>query len=40
MKPVPVEQIAASIRAIDDPVLRGKIQKALHMLHRTLELYK
>jgi hypothetical protein len=40
MRLVPVEQVAASIRAIDDPVLRGKIHKALHMLHRTLELYK
>lgn len=40
MRLVPVEHIAASIRAIDDPVLRGKVQKALHMLYRTLELYR
>jgi hypothetical protein len=40
MRLVPVEQVAANIRAIDDPVLRGKVQKALHMLHRTLELYR
>ena len=40
MQVIPVEQVAASIRAIDDTVLRGKVQKALHMLHRTLELYR
>eukprot|EP00878_Enallax_costatus_P028716 GHUV01031051.1.p1 GENE.GHUV01031051.1~~GHUV01031051.1.p1 ORF type:complete len:571 (+),score=152.40 GHUV01031051.1:434-2146(+) len=40
MQVIPVEQVAAGIRAIDDTVLRGKVQKALHMLHRTLELYR
>lgn len=40
MRVVSVQEVAASIRAIDDPVLRGKIHKALHMLHRTLELYR
>eukprot|EP00775_Hariotina_reticulata_P011537 gene11537-11680_t len=40
MRFVTVPELVVSIRAIDDPVLRGKIQKALHMLHRTLELYR
>lgn len=37
---VPVQEVAARIRAIDDPVLRGKVAKALHLLRRTLELYR
>lgn len=37
---VSVEDLAQRIRTIDDPVLRGKVQKALHLLHRTLELYR
>jgi hypothetical protein len=37
---VPVETLAHRIRTIDDHVLRGKVQKALHLLHRTLELYR
>jgi hypothetical protein len=37
---VPVAEVARRIRALQDPVLRGKVQKALHLLHRTLELYR
>ena len=37
---VPVHELAERNRSIDDPVLRGKVQKALHLLHRTLELYR
>lgn len=37
---VSVEELLHRISTIDDPVLRGKVQKALHLLHRTLELYR
>lgn len=37
---IPVQELAQRIRTIEDPVLRGKVQKALHLLHRTLELYQ
>jgi hypothetical protein len=37
---VPVQELAQRISSIDDPVLCGKVQKALHLLHRTLELYR
>eukprot|EP00879_Flechtneria_rotunda_P020950 GHRR01022060.1.p1 GENE.GHRR01022060.1~~GHRR01022060.1.p1 ORF type:complete len:191 (+),score=79.25 GHRR01022060.1:242-814(+) len=40
MRLVSVREVAESIRQIDDPVLRGKVHKALHMLRRTLELYR
>lgn len=40
MRYITLDEVAAGIRAIDDTVLRGKVQKALHMLHRTLELYR
>jgi hypothetical protein len=37
---VSVEELAGRIRGIQDPVLRGRVQKALHLLHRTLQLYR
>lgn len=37
---VTVEELAARVRAIADPVLHGKVSKALSLLQRTLALYR
>lgn len=40
MSLVTVEELAARVRCIADPVLHGKVSKALSVLQRTLALYR
>jgi len=35
-----VSELCAAVESIHDPVLKGKIAKALDVLHRTFALYK
>lgn len=37
---VPVRVLRERLAAIDDPVLRGKIDAAVEMTRRTLDLYR
>ena len=37
---VPVDVLAARLRAVEDPVLQGKLAKALGVLLRSFALYK
>jgi hypothetical protein len=37
---VHVEELAARVRGIADPVLHGKVSKALSLLQRALALYR
>lgn len=37
---MPVEQLEARLRAVEDPVLQGKLTKALGVLSRSFALYR